>query len=133
MSETNKPSATFWTVVVCACALILYPLFGPACWLNQRSGVGTRAILIAYRPIIWIGANAGLAETIARYAALGVDENVRPVFLDSDILWVEPEIWELIRSIKRLSQPSIGEPPLDFFESDLYESVMKGTPGEERE
>jgi hypothetical protein len=50
--EREKPGAGFWCTVLLVSASLAYPLgFGPACWIHARTGVGGKAINIAYRPI----------------------------------------------------------------------------------
>jgi hypothetical protein len=51
---TRKPTIGFWVATIVVVSLA-YPLsFGPACWINERTGFGGRAVSIVYRPIIWI-------------------------------------------------------------------------------
>jgi hypothetical protein len=122
MDKPGKPSLGFWVTVVCLSSLVLYPLsFGPACWINQRSGIGSRAILIGYRPIIWISENTGAAGAIVSYASLGASADVRPVFLDADIQWVGPQFWEVYRMIGAYMAPFDSAE----FIMDESESVVK--------
>jgi len=52
-SDRKKPGLTFWATVVVVVVLVGYPLsFGPACWVNHATGIGTSTIPIVYRPIV---------------------------------------------------------------------------------
>src|SRR6516162_6270636 len=68
-----KIGTAIWCMVA-TCLLLAYPLaFGPACWINERTEIGSRAISIVYTPIVRT-AQAGperARQVIYWYAALG--------------------------------------------------------------
>jgi hypothetical protein len=73
-SDRKKPGVAFWATVVVVALLVSYPLsFGPACWINCRTEIGTRHMAVVYRPVCWAWARwPGLLQTPIRwYATLG--------------------------------------------------------------
>lgn len=70
-----------WTAIEMAIAVLVgYPLsFGPACWINLRTGSGGRAIGAFYGPIGWLHSYGGdaLAGVIATWANIGSDDDQR--------------------------------------------------------
>jgi hypothetical protein len=77
-----------WTAVLVAFVVLVgYPLsFGPACWINLRTGSGSRAIGAFYRPIGWLYLHSGdaLGEVIGAWANLGSDDDQRFYGLTDD-------------------------------------------------
>jgi hypothetical protein len=77
MREVRKRAgAGFWVTVVVVAVLIGYPLsFGPACWLSERTVVGSRAISIAYQPLLglWMRTQL-LGRGIAWFALVGTKD-----------------------------------------------------------
>jgi hypothetical protein len=69
----GKLGTAFWCAVA-ACLLLAYALtFGPACWISERTGIGSRAISVLYSPIVR-AAEAGpqrAGQIIYWYASLG--------------------------------------------------------------
>jgi hypothetical protein len=103
MNEAHNPTAGFWATVVVVSTVVLYPLsFGPACWLNQRTGAGRRLMSIVYRPIIWLASESSGAETIiGAYASLGAADNDSPVFRDGEVHWASWEAEQMQRGMQR--------------------------------
>jgi hypothetical protein len=100
-ASPQKPSASFWGTVVIA-ALLTYPLsFGPACWLDERTGVGANAISIVYRPIIWLATkNAWVEEVVLHYAGLGTTGGRGPIIINNKLCWYLADFTELIHLIQ---------------------------------
>jgi hypothetical protein len=74
--DRKKPGVAFWATVGLVVVLVGYPLsFGPACWINQRKGIGGPAIATVYRPIAWVYAHAGepIRRFIGWYASFGAE------------------------------------------------------------
>jgi hypothetical protein len=74
MTDHKKPGVAFWASVVVVAVLVGYPLsFGPACWLNFRTGIGNEALTTIYRPafILWMteGSAGRLVRSYAFYGA----------------------------------------------------------------
>jgi hypothetical protein len=73
-SASKKPGVAFWASVVLVVMLVGYPLsFGPACWINCRTEIGTRHMAVVYRPICWAWKKwpKQLQFPIRGYASLG--------------------------------------------------------------
>src|SRR5262245_35026374 len=52
MRGNLRTTPGFWATVAVVSVLLLYSLsFGPACWINRWTGVGSRAMAIVYRPV----------------------------------------------------------------------------------
>jgi len=72
-------------------ALMGYLLaFGPACWLDERaeSPIVSRAVSIAYRPLIWSANRCSpVATAILWYAGLGARPGVEPSIGDDQTIW----------------------------------------------
>ena len=52
MTSPKKPGVAFWAMVVVVAVLVAYPLsFGPACWINRRTGIGGPVLATIYRPV----------------------------------------------------------------------------------
>jgi hypothetical protein len=68
-----------WSVVALNVLLpVLYiASFGPACWINLRTGRGGRDIGAFYRPIGWLYAYGGdaIGEVIGTWANLGTGDD----------------------------------------------------------
>jgi hypothetical protein len=51
-SARTKPGVAFWATVVVVVALVAYPLsFGPACWINNRTGLGDGILCISVKTV----------------------------------------------------------------------------------
>jgi hypothetical protein len=63
--------------VVISLAILYLVSFGPACWLNQRTGIGGPAIAIAYMPIGWLYAhsNESTHNLIRALASFGAESD----------------------------------------------------------
>ena len=72
--KKKKPSAGFWIAVALVVALVAYPLsFGPACWISERTGIGTSALSLTYQPMLRIWMRRDRAgSTVNWYARLGM-------------------------------------------------------------
>src|SRR6478752_3435066 len=58
--------------VVVGLPVLYVASFGPACWINERYDVGTNAISIVYRPIIWLASgDPHVRRPVQRYASAG--------------------------------------------------------------
>jgi len=67
-------------VLVAIVALVGYPLsFGPACWINLRTGSGGRVLGAFYKPIgcLYLHSGDALGEVIGTWANLGSDDDQR--------------------------------------------------------
>ena len=88
----KKPGVAFWPTVVVVVALVLYVAsFGPACWLNSRTGWICRDTLAAsYRPLIRL-AEANRTDTastvILWWASAGAEQGSVAFVLDDHIEW----------------------------------------------
>jgi len=72
---SRKPSAGFW-IAVALVAVLAYPIsFGPACWISERTVVGSRAISIAYQPMLRLWMQTDFpGRAIAWYATIGTSD-----------------------------------------------------------
>ncbi|MGQ0634000.1 MAG: hypothetical protein ACT4QC_05305 [Planctomycetaceae bacterium] len=101
----DKPTVGFWATVVVVALVILYPLsFGPACWINQRTGVGASAIPMIYWPIArqtdrkfgeWSCRRTAVPELIVWNARLGINGDQWPYGRDELgwTLWRGQSTW----------------------------------------
>jgi hypothetical protein len=107
-SDRRKPGVAFWAIAVLFALLVACPLsFGPACWINERFGVGSTAIAIVYRPIIWLASNCrGVRRPAERYASAG--SRRFSMILNGKIEWSDADWTELIILIQSI-QPSTGD------------------------
>jgi hypothetical protein len=82
-----------WIVTALVGLPVLYVVsFGPACWICERLEKGTRAVSVAYRPVIWAGNRLPLGPGVmSRYAQLGARPQSTPDFRDDELAW-----WEYI-------------------------------------
>ena len=53
----KKPGVAFWATVVVAALALYVASFGPACWTASRNRGEHKALLAAYRPLIWCELN----------------------------------------------------------------------------
>jgi hypothetical protein len=109
----NRPGAGFWATVIVV-VLLAYPVsFGPACWINERAGMGARAVSAAYRPIIWVAEIDPRAERAALwYASLGVTSGRSPAIVAGEIHWTSgifADFSSLIQLIQTTIEPTTGE------------------------
>jgi hypothetical protein len=109
----NRPGAGFWATVIVV-ILLAYPVsFGPACWINERAGMGATAISVAYRPIIWGAERDPRAQRAALwYASLGVTSGRSPSIVESEIHWtsgIYADFSALLQLIQTTIRPSTGE------------------------
>jgi hypothetical protein len=109
MTDGRKPGVAFWATVALVVVLVVYPLsFGPACWINGRTGVGTNAISIVYRPIIWYASNdLRVRRPVQWYACTG--SRRFSMIHDGKIEWSNADWSELILLIESTVQPITGE------------------------
>jgi hypothetical protein len=89
--EHKKPGVAFWATVVVVVALA-YPLsFGPACWINCRTGwIGRETLSISYRPLIRLaeGNRTDTASTIILWwASAGAEQETLAYVLGDHIEW----------------------------------------------
>jgi hypothetical protein len=93
MTESKKkPGVAFWATVVVVVVLVGYPLgFGPACWMNCRTGwIGRESLSNLYRPIIRLAQgnrNDTTSKIILWWASAGADEGTLAFVLDDHIEW----------------------------------------------
>ena len=108
-TDRTKPGAAFWAVVMLVAVLVAYPLsFGPACWINCRTGTCGSLISTAFRPIILLVGKVRGAEAVVRwYACAGVPSGRSPVFVEGDLFWID---WSpVMRLIESTIEPSTGD------------------------
>lgn len=91
-SDRKQPSVAFWATVALSLVLLYVASFGPACWINQRTGVGHDFVWIAYRPMWWMmcSRNKSLRRLVFRYAKFGAKD-------DGSVLTVFPNTFEWMR------------------------------------
>lgn len=94
--------------------------FGPACWINERLGVGMNAISIVYDPIIRLASNdIRVRRPVQKYATIG---SRRFSIIDHGKIEWSPADWtELMWLIESTVQPSTGElaDSIDVDEAEL--------------
>jgi hypothetical protein len=78
MGRDRKSTAGFWITVVVVSLLLLYRLaFGPACWLNRWTGMGSPVMAVVYAPIGGtVNSQSAIAGVVDWYARLGVEGDV---------------------------------------------------------
>jgi hypothetical protein len=78
MGSDLRTTVGFWAIVVVVSLLLLYSLsFGPACWINRWTGVGSRAMAILYRPVSgFLDPSTTAGGMLNWYARLGVEDGV---------------------------------------------------------
>ncbi len=111
MSE-RKPSTGFWVTIVVFCICFGYPLlFGPVCWMSQRTGVGNQIVSTVYRPILALASEQGeLPEPTFWYARIGTRDDDVPIIRGGALCWRNE--WER-RIISRLGFHHGPFPPED--------------------
>jgi hypothetical protein len=90
MSE-HKPTAGFWATVVLTALLAYAASFGPACWVNERTGVGSRVVAIVYRPIFFLAPSpncGGAGAWVLWYARRGSRVDAWPVVVNGELIWL---------------------------------------------
>ena len=76
MSEQRRrPGVAFWATVVVVVGLVYVLSFGPACWISERTVIGSRAISTAYQPMLrlWMRTEQ-FGRAIAWYALIGTKD-----------------------------------------------------------
>jgi hypothetical protein len=93
---------------------VLYVVsFGPACWLCERLGKGTREVSTVYWPVIWAGNRLPLGPRVmSQYARLGARPQSTPDFSDDQLAW-----WESIPGPTSLT-PYTSVTHCEFGDSD---------------
>src|SRR5262245_38055554 len=82
-ADRKNPSGGFWITVALVVVLIGYPLsFGPACWMNNWTGVGERAISVVFYPVIWLAPRIHMDGLAIRFATCGRTPSEFPVICD---------------------------------------------------
>ena len=98
MTSRRHTAAGFWITVALVAVLVGYPLsFGPACWINHATGLGSSAIPVVYRPIVRFAGPQWGYPSICRtqwnpiivwYARLGIVGDDWPYGGGEEIGWV---------------------------------------------
>ena len=93
----KKPGWAFGATVALIGVPVLYVVsFGPACWLNHATGIGTSAIPVIYRPIVRLAArqvtDPPIYQTrwnpiIVWYARLGIVGEYWPCCSERGLHW----------------------------------------------
>jgi hypothetical protein len=84
MTSARKPTAGFWMTVALVAVVVGYPLsFGPACWINERTGrgyadgIGYRFIRSFYSPVLaYAGQHRTGSDFVDWYARCGTTNRV---------------------------------------------------------
>jgi hypothetical protein len=66
-----------WIVATVIAAPVIYAAsFGPSCWISNRSGMGERALSVAYQPMLWLWMRTDQpAKVVQWYALLGTHDD----------------------------------------------------------
>jgi hypothetical protein len=94
MGTRKNPSAAFYVCMMLTLALLYGLAFGPACWLNERTGTGTEAISVAFRPILALACdNCSFSGRVVRWYA-NVGATRMALVIDGHVVWDNP--WAFI-------------------------------------
>jgi len=92
MSDKRKPLWPWIAALLIGLLLLYVASFGPACWVNQRTGRGGRLLVTTYRPLLWIADSLHWYRPLEWYTRLGIsDSNLWPWFLDNEK--AETTVW----------------------------------------
>ena len=85
MTDPKHPSAALWITVALVAVLAYVASFGPACWLNQRTGMGGYAMVKIYGMFVYLAESCHCHRPLYWYARLGTnDATLYPWFVDND-------------------------------------------------
>lgn len=84
-------SRRFW-IITAALPFVYVALFGAACWVNRRTGTGSRVLGVAYLPIGMAFWYTPLRKPIADYASFGTGDDVDLIAWSRDdgAIWAGP-------------------------------------------
>jgi hypothetical protein len=96
MTSRKKPGVAFWATVGLV-VVLAYPIsFGPACWINERTGTGGRIIVAAYRPFFsqMLDERSSIRDTLLWYSRLGISrKNHWPITFDDDLFTFDDDLY----------------------------------------
>jgi len=97
MSDDRKTTGPgFYIAILAALALTYLLSFGPACWINQRTKAGGRAIFATYYPLLWAANHSKVIDdAFVWYASFGAATSVTPVFENGQLVW--DGLWETLK------------------------------------
>jgi hypothetical protein len=89
MTDRKNPGVTFWATVVVILVVTYSLSFGPACWINDRTEIGSDVISIAYRPVLSLAndsLNVSFVGRVVRwYASVGATR--RALVIENHVVW----------------------------------------------